>query len=104
MVVRSAMVFIYQLIVLRVLHSNDWMDTRLLGAFFDKYSDLGANCLQLHIFNLSSPKGGEKSKFLSFKTHEKLLMQNQKFCEFFISPIFRNSAVSCLVLLDPLTA
>ena len=36
MVIRSAMVFIYQLIVLRVLHSNDWMDTWLLGAFFDK--------------------------------------------------------------------
>ena len=36
MVVRSAMVLVYQLIVLRVLHSNDWMDTRLFGAFFDK--------------------------------------------------------------------
>ena len=36
MVVRSAMILVYQLIVLRVLHSNDLIDTWLLGAIWDK--------------------------------------------------------------------
>ena len=56
MVVRGAMVLICQLIVLWVLHSNDLMDTWLLGAIWDKLLRIYENPSMLvfpaHLWNL----------------------------------------------------